>query len=86
MKIKTKSFKTKLWLYFMLFAAVIFLVLWLLQTVFLQRFYDGMIIKNTVAAADSIGSEFGSSRIGVSDRQVRQGDEKEEKQMILVKA
>lgn len=47
----------------MFFTAVIFTVLWLLQTVFLQRFYDGMIIKNTVAAADSIESQFGSSRI-----------------------
>ncbi|MBR3045069.1 MAG: HAMP domain-containing histidine kinase [Oscillospiraceae bacterium] len=47
----------------MFFTAVIFTVLWLLQTVFLQRFYDGMIIRNTVSAADSIVSQFGSSRI-----------------------
>ena len=47
----------------MFFTAVIFTVLWLLQTVFLQRFYDGMIIRNTVFAADSIVSQFGSSRI-----------------------
>ena len=50
----------------MFFTAVIFTVLWLLQTVFLQRFYDGMIIKNTVAAADSIESQFGSSLIAGS--------------------
>ena len=47
----------------MFFTAVVFTVLWLLQTVFLQRFYDGMIIKNTVDAADSIVSQFGSSQI-----------------------
>lgn len=47
----------------MFFTAVIFTVLWLLQTVFLQRFYDGMIIKNTVDAADSIVSQFGSEQI-----------------------
>ena len=47
----------------MFFTAVIFTVLWLLQTVFLQRFYDGMIIKNTVSAADSIVSQFGSEQI-----------------------
>ena len=47
----------------MFFTAVIFTVLWLLQTVFLQRFYDGMIIRNTVSAADSIVSQFGSSQI-----------------------
>ena len=39
---KTPSFRTKLWLYFVLFAAVIFSLLWILQTVGLQSFYDGM--------------------------------------------
>ena len=47
----------------MFFTAVIFTVLWLLQTVFLQRFYDGMIIRNTISAADSIVSQFGSRQI-----------------------
>lgn len=47
----------------MFFTAVIFTVLWLLQTVFLQRFYDSMIINNTVHAADSIVSQFGSAQI-----------------------
>ncbi|MBR4201585.1 MAG: HAMP domain-containing histidine kinase [Oscillospiraceae bacterium] len=46
----------------MFFTAVIFTVLWLLQTVFLQRFYDSMIIRNTISAADSIESQFGSGR------------------------
>lgn len=63
MKHKTGSFQQKLLSYFILFTAVIFTVLWLLQTVFLQRFYDGMIIKNTISAADSIVSQFGEPRI-----------------------
>lgn len=63
MKRKTCSFQKKLLRYFILFTAVTFTVLWLLQTVFLQRFYDGMIIRNTVSAADEISSNFGSSRI-----------------------
>ena len=54
MRIKPKTFKTKLWLYFMLFAALIFSVLWLLQTVFLQSFYNEMLIKNTRKAAETI--------------------------------
>lgn len=54
MKKKPKSFKTKLWLYFMLFAAMIFSVLWLLQTVFLQSFYNKMLISNTKKAAEMI--------------------------------
>ncbi|MBP5461745.1 MAG: HAMP domain-containing histidine kinase [Lachnospiraceae bacterium] len=59
MKTKTKSFRFKLWLYFALFTALIFLVLWLLQTVFLQGLYNGMLIRNTrkvlksIAACDS---------------------------------
>ena len=40
----------------MLFTAVIFTVLWLLQTVFLQSFYNGMIIRNTISAAEKITS------------------------------
>ena len=51
---KPKSFKTKLWLYFALFAAIIFSLLWLLQTVFLQSFYNQMLIRNTKKAAQTI--------------------------------
>lgn len=47
----------------MFFTAVIFAVLWLLQTVFLQSFYNGMIIKNTIAAADKIASKSDTSGI-----------------------
>ncbi len=54
LKKKPKSFKNKLLIYFMLFAAVIFSVLWLLQTVFLQSFYNRMLIDNTKKAAQSI--------------------------------
>ena len=53
------TFQKKLLCYFMFFTAVIFTVLWLLQTVFLQRFYDGMIIRNTEAAAGEIAAGSG---------------------------
>ncbi len=56
MKIKTKSFGFRLWIYFALFTALIFSVLWLLQTVFLQSFYDNMIITNTKSVAQKIVS------------------------------
>ena len=51
---KTRSFRTKLWLYFILFAALIFSLLWLLQTVGLQRFYDGMMKNNIRHAAQTM--------------------------------
>ena len=54
MKTKTKNFKTKLWIYFALFTAFIFIVLWLLQTVFLQGFYNRMLISDTREAAEDI--------------------------------
>ena len=54
MRLKTRSFGFRLWSCFALFTALIFTVLWLLQTVFLQNFYDGMIIKNTRSAAETI--------------------------------
>lgn len=47
----------------MFFTVVIFTVLWLLQTVFLQKFYNGMIIRNTVKVADKISSESQSNDI-----------------------
>ncbi len=54
MKLDFKSFKIKLWLFFLLFTAFIFIVLWLLQTVFIQNFYNYMLIDNTKTAADTI--------------------------------
>ena len=63
MKHKTTTFQRKLLSYFIFFTAVIFAVLWLLQTVFLQRFYNGMIIRNTISAADKIASQSDTSSI-----------------------
>jgi signal transduction histidine kinase len=60
---KTRTFQRKLLGYFIFFTAVIFAVLWLLQTVFLQRFYNSMVINNTVRAADKIASQSNSSDI-----------------------
>ena len=60
---KTKSFQAKLWMYFVLFSAVIFAMLWLLQTVFLQCFYNGMLEKNTRKAAAEIAAQSTSGDI-----------------------
>ena len=38
----------------MIFAGIILSLLWVLQTVFLQRFYDGMMIRNIRSAAEEI--------------------------------
>ncbi|MDO4960603.1 MAG: ATP-binding protein [Eubacteriales bacterium] len=54
---KTKSFRTKLWLYFILFTAIIFFLLWLLQTVFLQSFYNGMLEKRTFSAMEQMAAD-----------------------------
>ncbi len=58
---KRKSFGVKLWLWFVLFAAVIFLVLWLLQTVFLQSFYNDMAIRGVERAAKEIVAHAGET-------------------------
>ena len=54
MKLNRKSFGVKLWLYFVGFAAVIFAALWLLQTVFLQSFYNSMAVHNIKQVAAQI--------------------------------
>lgn len=51
-----KSFRTKLWLYFILFTAIIFTMLWLLRTVFLQNFYDRMLEKRTFSAIEQMAA------------------------------
>ncbi len=58
---KRKSFGTKLWLWFVLFSAVIFLMLWLLQTVFLQSFYNRMAIRNVESAVGKMTSHASDS-------------------------
>ena len=57
------KFKNKLWLYFVLFTGIIFVLLWLLQIVFLQNFYDKMIINNTKKVAETIINEQNSSNL-----------------------
>jgi len=57
LKFNTKSLGVKLWTCFALFAATIFAVLWLCQTVFLQTFYDRMVIRNIQAAAEQIAAQ-----------------------------
>ncbi|MGM9616934.1 MAG: sensor histidine kinase, partial [Butyricicoccus sp.] len=57
MKSTVKSFGFKLWSAFIFFAAIIFAVLWLLQTVFLQTFYTGMAISSLKKTASEITAQ-----------------------------
>ena len=57
MKRKPETFGVKLWMYFALFAAVLFTALWLFQTVFLQGFYDRMAVRNVEKAAEKIAAQ-----------------------------
>ncbi len=59
MKFDRRSFGVKLWLYFTLFAAVILVVLWLLQTVFLQSFYEDMKTRDILRVADTLAAAYG---------------------------
>jgi signal transduction histidine kinase len=43
----TKSLRFKVWLYFVLFIAVVFILMWLFQIVFLEVFYERMKISDT---------------------------------------
>ena len=63
-KKKKRSFRFKLWTCFALFTAFVFLLLWLLQTVFLQGFYNSMIIRNAKKAADRIAEKSNGSDVG----------------------
>lgn len=71
---KVKSFKTKLLLYFGLFTAIIFSVLWVLQTVFLQGFYNQMLIYNTKSAAEKIVKNSGKDNISEVVDEIARGN------------
>jgi signal transduction histidine kinase len=60
-KIDFKGLKFKMWGYFVFFAAIIMMVLWLLQTVFLQTFYQSMKTAEIKKIGDSIIAEYGKS-------------------------
>ncbi len=58
---RRKSFGVKLWLWFVFFSAAIFLALWLLQTVFLQSFYNDMAIRSAEKAAAEMAEHSSSA-------------------------
>ena len=55
------SLKYQLWLYFALFAAFIMMVLWLLQIIFLNAFYQQMKLHQIETLGDSIVREYGTA-------------------------
>lgn len=60
-KIDKKSLKVKIWSYFVLFAALIMISLWLLQIVLINNFYMSMKISQIKKVGDSIAAEYGKS-------------------------
>lgn len=53
------SLKFRIWQYFMLFTAVVFLLLWLFQIVFLENFYERMKISDVRNKAMMISENYG---------------------------
>jgi len=58
-----KSLKFKIWLYFVLFAALLMGILWFLQIVFLDTYYEEMKISQTRKVANSIIDRYGESNL-----------------------
>lgn len=54
-----KSLKFKIWLYFAIFAVVLMAILWFLQIIFLETYYEDMKTKEIIRAANSIAGEYG---------------------------
>lgn len=53
-----KSIKFKMWQYFMLFGALILIVLWLLQIIFLKGYYQSMKTRQILKAANTLINEY----------------------------
>lgn len=60
-KFDGKSLKFKIWGYFVLFAAAIMLILWLLQIVFLKTIYQTMKTQEIKKIGETIVSQYGKS-------------------------
>lgn len=59
----TNSLRFKLWAYFFLFAVCLMAALWLLQTIFLQPYYQNMKEKDIMRTAHSVSTEYSQSAI-----------------------
>ncbi len=59
--VDTRSLKFKLWTYFGLFAALIMVVLWLLQIIFLSTYYENMKIHQIEKLGRMLVNEYGES-------------------------
>lgn len=60
-KLNIKGLKFRIWIYFVLFAAIILGALWLLQIVFLNSFYTGMKKNELQKLAQSITADYEAS-------------------------
>ena len=58
MKFNFRSLGFKLWIYYILFSAIILLLLWLLQIVFMNSFYERMKTENIEKIADTIKDSY----------------------------
>lgn len=61
MKINFKSLKFQNWLYLMIFSLAILAVLWVLQFLFLDRFYESMKLNEIKKTGDKISGKFGDT-------------------------
>jgi signal transduction histidine kinase len=60
-KIDFKSLKFKIWIYFAIFAVIILLLLWLLQIVFINTYYEGMKKSEVINTANKIINSFSNN-------------------------
>lgn len=58
------SLRFKVWEYFMFFTAVVFIMLWFFQIVFLENFYEKMKISDVKLSAKKIVDEYGDDDYG----------------------
>lgn len=64
LNIDRKSLKFKIWVYFVLFAALLMTILWFLQILFLDAYYEEMKISETSKFAESIIDDYQSGDDG----------------------
>lgn len=63
MQIDFRSLKVKVWLYFVLFSIIILTVLWLLQVIFIQSFYQDLKINEIIKIGNTIANNYENENI-----------------------
>ena len=61
------TIRVKIWLFFMMFVCIVFILMWILQVVFLERFYEAFKIADIAKSAKILSKARKTSNLAQKD-------------------